>query len=103
LSFEPVLEQNARRVVCSLPGSAYDENSAIAGEFAQARAKLAQRNVDRTRQTLHDQLHRLAHVEQEPALGLVPMAKGHVTAKNVRGGCKQLDLRQCGVERGVAE
>ena len=55
------------------------------GELAEARAELAQRNVDRARYALDDELDRLAHVEQERAFGLVPVGERHVAAQDVGG------------------
>ena len=68
---EPVLQQDTRRVVGALGGPADDEDLAVAGEFAEARAELAQRDVDRTRHALDGEFHGLAHVEEEcPSSGI---------------------------------
>ena len=72
LRFESVLQQDARRVVGALGGTADDVDLAVAGQFAEARAELRQRDVDRARHALHDQLDRLAHVEQERAVQRTP-------------------------------
>jgi len=40
--FEPVLQKNARRIVGALSEAADDQDLAVAGEFAQACAELAQ-------------------------------------------------------------
>ena len=63
--FESVLQQDARRVVGALGGTADDMDLAVAGKLAEARAELRQRDVDRARHALHDQFHRLAHVQEE--------------------------------------
>ncbi len=66
--FEPLLQQHPRRDVRALAGTADDEDIPIAGELAETRPELSDRDVERFRHILHSEFHGLAHIEEESLL-----------------------------------
>ena len=72
-----------RRVVGALVGTAKDKNLAVAGKFAQACAKLRQRDVEHAWNRLYGRFRRMAHIEEEPVLHSAPVAGRHVAAQDV--------------------
>ena len=80
-----MLQQNPRREVGASAGTANGQDLPVTRELAEACAQLGERDVDRARHAFDDQLHRLAHVEQERRFGVIPVGERHVIVQNIRG------------------
>jgi hypothetical protein len=58
---------------------------AVAGELAEMRAELPNRDVERSRHILHGELHRFAHIREEFGLGGIPVTERHIAPKHIGG------------------
>ena len=86
LRLEAVLQEDARGDIGALAGAADDVDLPAARQLAQARAELAQRNVQRSRHGPGGDFRHLADIEQEALPGAVPVNLRHIAAKRVRCG-----------------